>query len=43
MARALGVPRHRTLADVLRSAGRRKQGVGKKRGPSGRVHLAKEF
>ena len=43
MARALCTSRHGTLADVLRSARRREQGVGEKRGRSGRVHFAKEF
>ena len=43
MARALCASRHRTLADVLRSARRREQGVGKKRGRSRRFHFAQIF
>src|SRR5438034_10225795 len=43
MARSLCASRHGTLADFLRSVGRREQGLGKERSRSCRLHFTKEF
>src|SRR5881396_3645195 len=43
MACTLCAPRHGTLADFLRSARRREQGVGKERSRSCRLYFTKEL